>query len=225
MSFFRLRVLNTFLLFLIGIIAGFILKDRFYPQAPKPQPYAAEYKPAYETAADPEAEPPNEEPADEEILEEPAPKAAPAQRPSVSAETLADARNGNGDNPIVIEPAPAPRAPKAGAVLGVRDEFFRNPSAYAGRELEMDLQMITAKKSTGGWRLNFVHTGPDKRIDYLYAEAGPGLLGEKPDLRIGYVYSVSFLCEKGETASGNVVSAVSPTGDKADWATGLSAIE
>ncbi|OGR62911.1 MAG: hypothetical protein A2X31_04020 [Elusimicrobia bacterium GWB2_63_22] len=222
MSFFRLRVLNTFLLFLIGIIAGFILKDRFYPQAPKPQPYAAEYKPSYGAAAEPEDEIPAEDLADEEIPEEPAPKAAP--RPSVSAETLAGARNGNGDSPIVIEPLPAQRAPKGEAVLGARDEFFRKPSAYAGRELEMDLQMITAKKSARGWRLNFVHTGPDKRIDYLYAEA-PGLLGEKPDLRIGYVYSVRFLCEKGETAAGNVISAITPTGEKADWATGLSAVE
>ena len=228
MDFFRLRFINTFLLFLIGIIAGFILKDRFYPQAPKEQAYAAAYKPSFDNSAEPEtalpAEEPVEEPAEEEYQEEPAPKPRAAARPAVSARTVADRSGDREENPIVIEPAPARREQKPEVVRGVMDEFFKKPSAYAGRELELDLQMITAKRSSRGWRLNFVHTGPDKTIAYLYAD-DTGLLGEKPDLRIGYVYAVRFLCEKGDAASGNVLSALKPTGAKADWATGLSAVE
>lgn len=224
MDFFRLRVINTFLLFLIGIIAGFILKDRFYPQAPKEQPYAAAYKPSFDASAEAETALPDEEPAEEDYQEEPAPRPRAAARPAVSAETVAEHANGGEENHIVIEPVPAPRERKPEVVRGATEEFFKKPAAYAGRELEMDLQMITAKRSSRGWRLNFVYTGPDKTIAYLYAE-DTGLLGEKPDLRIGYVYTVRFRCEKGDTASGNVLSALSPTGAKADWATGLSAVE
>jgi len=222
MNFFRLRVINTFLLFLIGIVAGFILKDRFYPQAPKAAPYAAAYKPSYLKAEDAGETGAEEEPAETFQEEEPAPKPEPAPRTSVRAETLED--GAGGENGIVIEPVSAPRAKKSDVVRGAMDDFFKRPESFAGRELEMDLQMITAKKSTRGWRLNFVYTAPDRHIDYLYADDNI-VLGENPDLRIGYIYSVRFLCGKGETASGNVLSALSPTGGKADWATGLSAIE
>jgi hypothetical protein len=221
MNFFRLRVLNTFLLFLIGIVAGFILKDRFYPQTPAAQPYSPSYKSSYEAAGGPQAAD-EETAAEEEPAEEPAPEPAPRRRADTSAERAEEPAGG--EDHIVIEPAPAAPA-KREVLRGRIDAFFLKPAEYAGRELEMDLQMITAKRSGAGWRLNFVHTGPDKRIDYLYAEDASGLLGGKPDLRIGYVYTVRFLCEKGETADGNTLLSLTPTGEKADWATGLSAVE
>ena len=233
MNFFRLRFLNTVLLFLIGIVAGFILKDRFYPQAPKPQAYPspADYRPTYERAAETaedasSAEEPQEEaPEAAEPAEKPRKPAAP--KPSVSAETVADNGNGAADNSIIIEPSPAPAPARAARELvrGAADDFFRKPDAYSGKELEMDLQMITAKRSARGWRLNLVHTAPGKRIDYLYADDPGAVLGDRPDLRIGYVYTVRFFCGKGEAADGNVLSAITPTGAKADWATGLSAVE
>jgi hypothetical protein len=51
------------------------------------------------------------------------------------------------------------------------------------------------------------------------------VIGDKPDLRIGFVYKVRFRCSKGDTASGNVLLLLTATGDKASWATGLSAVE
>ena len=84
--------------------------------------------------------------------------------------------------------------------------------------------MITAKRSPRGWRLNFVYTGPDKKIDYLYVD-DEEILGETPDLRIGYIYRIRFFCSKGETAAGNSLSLLTYTGKKAAWATGLSAVE
>ena len=80
---------------------------------------------------------------------------------------------------------------------------------------------ITAPR---GWRLNLVYTSPDKKTDYLYLDDSE-LLGEKPDLRIGYVYKVRFLSGKGETGSGNTLLEIAATGEKAAWATGLSAVE
>jgi hypothetical protein len=110
------------------------------------------------------------------------------------------------------------------ALRGEEDGFFARPERYEGRDLEMQLQMITAKRVPAGWRLNLVYSGRAKEIDYLYVEDS-GVLGPKPDLRIGYVYRVRFRCGKGSSAAGNTLLAIEPTGGKADWATGLSATE
>lgn len=218
MNFFRLRALNTFLLFFIGIILGFILKDKFYPSRPQAHPasFQTPYSPQPPAQAEagegaeseePEAPPdlePEEEPAPPEP--EPAPVIAPAApRPAE----------------IVMEEAPRS---ESRALRGEEDSFFARPERYEGRDLEMQLQMITAKRVASGWRLNLVYSGRGKEIDYLYVEDS-GVLGAKPDLRIGYVYKVRFRCGKGSSAAGNTLLAIEPTGGKADWATGLSATE
>jgi hypothetical protein len=217
MNFFRLRFLNTFLLFLTGIILGFILKERFQPSAAPaaaPAPQAAygegagdaageEEETGYEAYQEEEEEPRPPVRRGPEVLER-APAAAPASE-------------------IVIEPG----ATKPQAAPAQQDEaadFFSHPQQYAGREVRLRLQMITAKKNADGWRLNLVYYGPSKKIDYLYVEDS-GVLGEKPDLRIGFVYKLRFACGKGETASGNTLVSIEATGEKADWATGLSAVE
>ncbi|PKM96734.1 MAG: hypothetical protein CVU79_11850, partial [Elusimicrobia bacterium HGW-Elusimicrobia-3] len=122
---------------------------------------------------------------------------------------------------IVMEEAPRP-GPRA--LRGEEDNFFARPEHYQGRDLEMQLQMITAKRVPSGWRLNLVYSGRSKEIAYLYVEDS-GVLGPKPDLRIGYDYKVSFRCGKGSSGAGNTLLAIEPTGGKADWATGLSATE
>ncbi|MGD9641488.1 MAG: hypothetical protein AB7V08_01985 [Elusimicrobiales bacterium] len=217
MNFFRLRALNTFLLFFIGIILGFILKDKFYPSRPpahpasfqtpySPQPPAQAADGEGEESDEPEAPPDLEPEAEEPAPPLPAPVIAPAApRPAE----------------IVMEEAPRS---ESRALRGEEDGFFARPERYEGRDLEMQLQMITAKRVPSGWRLNLVYSGRGKEIDYLYVEDS-GVLGAKPDLRIGYVYKVRFRCGKGSSAAGNTLLAIEPTGAKADWATGLSATE
>ncbi|MDO8805435.1 MAG: hypothetical protein Q7R35_13515 [Elusimicrobiota bacterium] len=230
MNFFRLRVINTLLFFLVGIVLGFILKERFYPaaRAPAQSDYQASYSGRAEAlpAARPEAEEPADEPYPVQEAENDAAGPLPAAdppRPSVPREDPAQDKA----EALVIEPAATPgesRGAKRPAAKGEESAFFKSPAAYLGRELELELQMITAKKSPPGWRVNLVYSGPDRKIDYLYVEDSE-LLGEKPDLRIGYVYKVRFLCGKGETASGNTLLAIAAAGGKAAWATGLSAVE
>jgi len=224
MNFFRLRVVNTLLFFATGILIGFILKERFYgaPRPQYPQRYQSVYSgqaepgaapaPQIETIVEPE-EPETPEPAEEPVAAKPK-KAVPAPEESYAP-------------PIVIEasePSPEPVRGKDAVLRGSQEQFFRRPSDYTGRELEMELQMITAKRSAGGWHLNFVYSGPDKKVDYLYVDDDE-VIGDKPDLRIGFVYKVRFRCSKGDTASGNVLLLLTATGDKASWATGLSAVE
>lgn len=214
MNFFRLRLLNTLLFFLSGIVLGFILKEKFYPAAPpKALPSYAQHPAAPAVPA-----PREEELSDEPYLaqeEERAPLAKPEPAP-VPEESLPE--------PAVIEAAPEKPARRQSVLKGEEAGFFAEPARFEGRDLEMELQMITAKRTRTGWRLNLVHTGPAKKIDYLYVDDAE-LLGDKPDLRIGFVYKVRFYCGKGQADSGNTLSAITPTGAKAEWATGLSAVE
>lgn len=227
MNFFRLRVINTLLFFLTGALIGFILKERFYPARPAsyPERYQSGYTSRAQTPDQPA--PQIETTVEAEETEEPEPAAdaaseekwEPAAREPAAAQDDAAA--------VIIEASPrepAPAAPKNQVLRDAQDEFFRRPAAYAGRELEAELQMITAKRSPRGWRLNFVYTAPDKKMDYLYVD-DEEILGADPDLRIGYVYRIRFVCSKGETAAGNSLSLLTYTGKKAAWATGLSAIE
>jgi len=228
MNFFRLRVINTLLFFLIGIVLGFILKEKFYPAArPSAQSaYQASFPAGSQApaAAQPEAEEPSDEPYAVQDADNDTPAARPEPdlpRPSVFPAPAVRPE----PEELVIEPGPAAvRGAIRQVVKGEESGFFKNPAAYEDRELEMELQMIMAKKSQRAWRMNLVYSGPGKKTDYLYIEDSE-LLGEKPDLRIGYVYKVRFLCGKGETASGNTLLEIAATGEKAAWATGISAVE
>ncbi len=231
MNFFRLRVINTFLFFLIGALIGFILKDRIFPHKerevqPRYQPEYAEAEPVPGEEAD--AEPVDAEPEPEPPAPAPAPARKAAAAPAaVEIETSVLPRESQ-PAPAAEElpreerkPAPPPEPP---VIRNAADDFFSSPEDYAGKDLEIELQMITARRGPRGWRLNFVYSGPDKKLDYLYADDSD-VLGESPDLRIGYVYKVRFHCGKGASDSGNDLLLLTPTGEKAAWATGLSAIE
>lgn len=225
MNFFRLRLINTLLFFLVGAIIGFIVKEKFYPssQPAYHQRYQSVYAGRQEEPADAAA--PDDAALEQEAEQEPEPAPLPVKAAKRPAEPRAEEESYS--SPIVIEPA-EPGA-KSGdeeprVARGVQDDFFSRPASYAGREVEMPLQLITAKRSARGWRLNFVYTGPNKNIDYLYVDDAE-LLGDKPDLRIGYVYRVRFRCGKGDPAAGNTLSLLTATGDKASWATGISAVE
>lgn len=220
MNFFRLRFINTLLLFIAGLILGFILKEKFYPKTPDAQPAAqADFQRSPAQPAETPAETPDEDLRDEpytETEEQPEPYQGSGHEvlPSPRAEEAPG---------LVIEPQ-QPKAPPRAARADDADAFFGQTAQYAGRDVELNLQMITAKRGQSGWRLNLVYSGPNKKVDYLYVQDSQ-LLGEKPDLRIGYSYKVRFTCGKGDPASGNTLLAIEPTGEKAAWATGLSAIE
>ncbi len=225
MNFFRLRVINTFLLFLIGTVLGFILKEKFSPSSAAPaRSIYLPPDPAPEEAP-PAVQPEPEEPADEPYTvpeAEAGPSSARAAAEAGGEEAPLSTREA-----LVIEATPSSgetRAFQRPPANSAPYDFFRNPADYEGREVELDLQMITAKRSARGWRVNLVYTSPEKRTEYLYVEDSE-VLGLKPDLRIGYVYKVRFLSTKGETTAGNTLRAIAPTGGKAAWATGLSAVE
>lgn len=214
MDFFKLRVLNTFLFLLLGAALGYLLsRGTGAPGMPEP-PAARSYRQPADEIFDPEgpdraagedAPPAPGETDNEYELEVPAEEPASA-RPAVPASPAAV----TDEEDFVIR--------------GKAAAFFRDPLKFSGAELEMELQMITAKRLTGGWRLNFLHSGAGRQLDYIYID-DDRVLGDSPDLRIGYLYLVRFKCQKGDLSSGNRLVFAKATGGKASWATGISAVE
>lgn len=205
MNFFRLRLLNTFLVLLAGIMLGVIYRGGGRKSAP-PQP-AQRYQPEYEAAAAP-GENPAEEAGEEEEPAEEEPAPAPA-KPAARGEPA--------------QPVLELETGESAALTPLHEQFFRKPEKFAGSRVELKMQIIAAQKKGEGWRLNFVHTGKDRSIHYLYVD-DQSRLGPAPDLKVGYFYSVRFDCA-GDAAEGNTLVSLAPTGEKADWATGLSAVE
>jgi hypothetical protein len=238
MDFFRMRVLNTFLVLLIGIVLGYIVKDRAGVRAAAPyagkrqtaapviaasEPDDAGFSAFKDRAADAGARPAGSaDRADGEDFE------LPVKLPAARGEEGPSDREEAGPSRAETETPDGTAVPeneKAGGVLrGVEDEFFRNPGRFSGEDLEMELQMLTAAKKQKGWLINLARIKSGKSADYLYVE-DEAVLGENPDLKIGFFYKTRFRCRKGDPAAGNTLLNLVPTGNKAVWATGVSAIE
>ena len=120
MNFFRLRVINTLLFFLIGTLVGFILKERFYPA--RPAGYPERYQPGYASRVQSAEQPAPqiETMVEPEETEEPEPAAAP--EPVPPPEKKRDPAAVEDDSAATVieasprEPAPAPEK-SAGRVL------------------------------------------------------------------------------------------------------------
>lgn len=235
MNFFRLRFANTLLVLLIGVVLGYIMKERTISR--EPAPYVAKYPVAAVLPSAAPEEPGAAEGAQEQegistditpgTEPEPGPAepkpAGPESRKAATPAAPPDEKADNEEAPPPADKEPAKdRTDDAGR--GSEDAFFREPGLFAGRELEMDLQMILARKTPKGWLINLVRSKGGKNADYLYIE-DESVLGEKPDLRIGYFYRTRFACVKGDASSGNRLISLTPTNNKASWATGVSAIE
>lgn len=246
-----MRVVNTGLVLFIGLLFGYILRD---PSGRKAAPYVAVYPRASEAPAPPanyglqESAPAarNKGAAPKARAAEPAARtddtgedfALPVKQPletdyEVTYRGGEPSENRKPSEPPAVKPRepaaePPPKSPDAppdSALLkGAEEAFFKNPERYLNQYLEMELQMVLSRKIQGGWVLNLVHARGGKNVDYIYIE-DDFLLGAQPDLRIGYFYNVSFKCGKGSANSGNKLLGINPSGKKAAWATGVSALE
>lgn len=237
MNFFRLRIINTLILVLIGFLLGYIIKEnrstgksaeRYVSRYPRAEagpyePTAANSGTPEEKTAEADAPAKTEPPSRTGSREEPEAFALPL-KPETDYEIL-ETESGEPANAPAAETKERTYEPRAHQESADAAEvFFRDPRHHSGQTLTADLQMILAKKTQAGWLLNFAHARGGKNVDYIYIE-DDSLLGEKPDLKIGYFYKVRFMCAKGDLSSGNRLLDISPTGGKADWATGMSAIE
>ncbi len=208
MSFFKLRILNTSLIFIIGILLGFIIKDKMF--APKTA-YAPQSSLSRENMASPAPEISDKEEQYNVFDDD---------------ETF--------DMPEEVKKVKSQKAKEAAKISDSEDEtikfmdfsgpFFANPAKFKNEIVFMDAQMIFARKVDSHWRLNLMHVDSEKGVKYVYLDSDT-LLTDNSSLKIGYFYRVSFKCEKGLLNKGNILLSIAATGKKAEWATGVSAIE
>jgi hypothetical protein len=224
---------------LIGIALGYIIKGRSTVKTD--ESYYSRYPSGYSAPAAPaqdETKPAAPEDSARDAAEKrprPAGSGAAAENFELpvrlpAAQTYdesayADDKPASRNEETVPEAAEEPvKKPANRALRGAEKDFFRDPGRFSGKDLELELQMIMARKTPNGWLINLVHSESGKSADYLYVE-DDSVLGVNPDLKIGYFYRVRFSCRKGDSAGGNKLLELTPTGNKADWATGVSAIE
>ncbi|MEW5951685.1 MAG: hypothetical protein GX447_03905 [Elusimicrobia bacterium] len=213
MDFFKLRFINVLFLFVIGISIGFLWgkkgKDSKSAQN--------EYKPVYSQIT---------------------PDAVYLSPSSIQKESVKNSYPNPmdddedyqlsvvGDNLTEEEPLTAQKKKESQAVRQDNSsDFFSSPSSFYGKEVYVRIQMITARKSEKGWRINSVYSDSDKNLSYLYIDDPDMISGEKPDFRVGYYYKVLFFCDKGELKNGNRLISIESTGEKTPWASGISALE
>ena len=207
MNFYRLRFLNTLLLFIIGIFIGYLFKKNIFGDL------TSSYKPVYSS-----------DKKDSSIIE---------SSESYSSSTFYN--TGDEKNPIdedgeYILPVDSQDEKKEdirdNQVADNNIEFFiKNPKDFIQKNILGKIQMIIAKKMDKGWRLNFVYTDESKQLNYIYIDDIDNISGESPDYKIGYFYLVKFYSSQGDLKKGNNLISVSPTGEKVPWASGVSAIE
>ncbi|MBI4656056.1 MAG: hypothetical protein HY746_04810 [Elusimicrobia bacterium] len=227
-NFFRLRIINTLLFLLVGVLVGYIIKDRwsagknletgFYDkistgkrQSPDLRVETAgkadlsgEPSGAAGTAENPQSPQPSSDVFDDDTY------VMPVMEEKITSGAAKEDETAPG------EEAPLPAQEQ--------NDFFTQPHKYKGKEVGVKLQMILAKKTGAQWKINLMHIDEQKNVAYVYID-DDFVLAAAPDLKIGYFYSVRFRCAKGSLESGNTLLSIIPTGDKASWATGVSAVE
>ncbi len=215
MDFFKLRFANVFMLFVIGISIGFLWGKRN-------KDYSAskdEYRPVYAQPVQPQPEKKFLIPGQEQGKNEVTPMDDDEEyQLSVI-----------GENADAVRPEPEQyeelRENSRKNYEDNSESFFASPSSFYGKQVQAKLQMLTAKKTKNGWRLNFVYSDSDRNLSYLYVDDPDMVSTENPDFKIGYYYRISFKCGKGELKDGNRLISIEATGDKTPWASGISAIE
>lgn len=220
MDFIKLRFLNVFFLFIIGIAMGFLFanakkgKTSSYP--------AASYSSAYPTSNIPISNLEKKDKIDSSSLEQSSPG------PMDDDESYQLSLVEENIDPDVIRQDDNSDVNKENTSLIKKDDsrdFFSSPIDFKGKEVYVKAQMLTAKKTEKGLRLNFVYSSKDKTLSYLYIDDFDNISGDNPDYKIGYFYYFSFLCEKGDLKNGNKLISISFSGEKAPWSTGVSAME
>lgn len=220
-DFLKLRFLNVFFLFVIGIALGFLFANA---QKGKSSSYPVPaVSSAYPTSNIPVSSLGKKDKIVEASLEQNSPNPMDDDEDyqlSLVEENIGPYTNLDEENNSDKKDKNSPSVKKDDS-----QDFFSSPIDFKGKEVYIKAQMLTTKKTEKGLCLNFVYSSKDKNPSYLYVDDLDNISGENPDYRIGYFYNVSFLCNSGELRNNNKLISISFSGEKAPWSTGVSAIE
>ncbi|MCG2726225.1 MAG: hypothetical protein L6420_08255 [Elusimicrobia bacterium] len=221
MNFFKLRILNALLLFIIGILLGFIIKDKIFSPKDGRSPASAIITKTNKISSNVDSLEAKD--GKDEILDEKEEynvfddeEAYDVSSQQQKSEKTLDQEKEN--------ETPTENEDDTVKFVDLSEPFFANPNKFKNEIVTMDIQMIFARKVDSGWRLNLMYVDSQKGVKYVYLDSDL-ILSDKIELKIGYFYRVSFKCVKGELNQGNTLLSIKFTGKKADWATGISAVE
>lgn len=218
MNFFKLRILNTSLIFIIGILLGFVLKDKaFTPKdtrLPAPGIRAKTNNRTSPVGSQSSFNDLNEK-EEYNVFDDYEAYDIPTQQKNIKNKPIKEQD---------LETATENDEVEFIKFMDFSSPFFKNPKKFKNEIVSMDIQMIFARKGVSGWRLNLMHVDSQRGVKYVYLDSDL-ILSNKINLKIGYFYRVYFKCTRGELNKGNILLSIAPTGKKADWATGISAIE
>ena len=206
-----MRVINTFLVLVIGLTLGFLLKaspHKYGRAAGKERPTfnspdAQIIRSGRENSSIPEETPDSGEEPDEpglEIFTSPFTKeeSGPGQETDEDGDKLESSEDYSEGTE---------RRDRA-------ESFFKNPERYRNSELELKLELLNLEKISGKWRLYMGYTARNKDAGYIDLEAD-GFPGDPGRLVVGSFYKVRFKCLKGDFASGNSLLSIIPPAGKA----------
>jgi len=223
MFYHRLKFANVLLIFFIGIALGFLFSKKNYKYS-----VSDRYKPLYiNSEANPvkDIEPQKIEKSNIDQNMIAAEKTKVSNPMDDEDEYVLELTKPEKENKEIYENKKTNIETNDANVRDSEEDFFKDPSSFKLKTVNIKLQMILAKRNEKNWRLNFVYTDENKNLNYLYIDDMDGISGDSPDYRIGYYYRVKFFCAEGALKSGNKLLQIVPTGEKTPWASGVSAVE
>ncbi len=218
MNFYRLRFLNTFLLFLIGILTGTylspkanILKDLFRRNEYIPVYWGKktnkneDYTPVYLNKFQ-----------DVKNIEKQIEVKKPVNLNNdarIFVESVALQNPIDDDYDFILVATDE----KKEEVISL-DDFVKNPESYKDKTISGKLVLLKGERETKVSKLYFLYNISNSAF-YLQVDDEGGIIKNYEDFKIGYYYDVVFLSAEGKVDSGNKLISIEQSGDKTKWAT------
>jgi len=207
MNFYRLRFINTLLLFIIGIFIGYFFNKNIFNNI------NSSYKPVYPPKAENNYELKDLYSNNTTFFYNKNIENNPMDE---DEEYLLQVDNQDNKKDEIKE--------ENNSDINI-ELFVKSPKDFVQKNISGKLQMIITKKTDKGWRMNFVYTNESKDLNYIYIDDLDNISGVNLDYKIGYFYSVRFYSSQGDLKKGNKLISISPTGEKVSWASGVNAVE
>lgn len=187
MDFFRMRILNTFLFLVLGIMIGLFFNLKSHESGAFSRDKPLKLKAGASSL-------PGQAPdGDSETFSYPFVADGPKEEMSVY-----------GDNSDVITISPKGEDPDSGG-----EYFFGDPKNCAGSELELELKLVDIEKTEKKWRLKMGYAMKDAGIKFVHIDADAGMDG-LASLSSGNFYWTRFKCRDGDIRSGNSLLSIEP---------------
>jgi hypothetical protein len=221
MNFYRLRFINTLLLFIIGILLGFYFasKNNFFKKVFS----SSDYKPVYYGKDLRDSYTPVYLKSD--LKNNSYQNIEPGSLDKTTKEEKKFVENIAVQNPIDDDYDFVLVA--SSDFKQQNDEFFevsnfvKSPGSFVLKKISGNMILLKGEKENGV-KLYFL-VRLDNQAFYVDIEDEDKIIKNFDSFKIGYYYSVTFISQEGSVRKGNKLLSIEETQKKEPWASGLSA--